>query len=56
MPGEGQVSVTIPTYVWEKIVRFFEENREDLRRKGIKSPTKLLILWLEEKVYSEQSP
>jgi len=49
MPQEGQVSVTIPTYVWEKAQRYFKEHENELRKRGIKSPTKLIIYWIEEK-------
>jgi len=48
MPAEGQKSVTIPTYVWEKAVAHFNKNKKELRKKGIKSPTKLITVWVEE--------
>jgi len=53
MPGEGQESVTIPTYVWEKAKRHFLEHKKQLRKKGIKSPTKLISVWIEEKCAQE---
>lgn len=50
MPQEGQTSVTIPTYVWDKLTQYFNEREEKLRKKGIKSPTKLIQVWIEEKL------
>jgi len=49
MPQEGQESVTIPTYVWEKAVNYYNKHEKQLRKKGIKSPTKMISVWIEEK-------
>lgn len=53
MPVEGQTSVTISTYVWEKAVKYFKAHKNELRKKGIKSPTKLVSVWIEEKSSQE---
>ena len=53
MPGEGQKTVTIPKFVWEKAVKYFEDHKQELREKGIKSATRLVTLWIEEHIYSE---
>ena len=53
MPQEGQESVTIARYVWEKAVKHFNEHEEELRKKGIKSPSKLISVWIEEKCAQE---
>ena len=50
MPAEGQTTVTISTYVWEKAVSYFKEHEKELRSKGIKSPTKLISVWIEKRV------
>jgi len=53
MPQEGQDSVTIPTYVWEKAQTYFKKHKTELRKKGIKSTTKLISVWIEEKCAQE---
>jgi len=53
MPQEGQESVTIPTYIWEKAKNYFEKHEKQLRGKGIKSTTKLISVWIEEKCAQE---
>jgi len=53
MPQEGQESVTIPTYVWEKAKQYFDRHEKELRKKGIKSPSKLVMVWIEEKCAQE---
>jgi len=53
LPKEGQVAVTIPTYIWELVKRYFEANKEELKKRGIKSPTRLLCVWILES-YAEQ--
>jgi len=45
MPQEGQESVTLPAYIWEKAERYFKEREAKLRKKGIKSTTKLISVW-----------
>jgi len=50
MPQEGQTSVTIATYVWEKLLQYYSEHKQELRKKGIKSPSKLVQVWVEEKL------
>ena len=49
MPREGQESVTISTYVWDKAKKYFAEHKAELRKKGIRSPSKLVSVWIEEK-------
>ena len=53
MPAEGQESVTIPTYVWKKAKRYFKKHKEKLRQDGIKSTSKLITVWIEEKCSEE---
>lgn len=53
MPQEGQRSVTIPEYVWEKADNYFNEHEKELRKKGIKSTSKLISVWIEEKCAQE---
>ena len=55
MPQEGQVTVTIPTYIWERADTYFKKNRKRLRKKGIKSTSKLISVWIEEKCALKQS-
>jgi len=49
MPQEGQESVTIPSYIWEKAKTYFKKHKGELRKKGIKSTTKMISIWIEEK-------
>ena len=49
MPQEGQDTVTIATYAWEKAKRYYEQHRKELKKKGIHSPSKLVQIWIEEK-------
>jgi len=53
MPQEGQESVTIPTYIWEKAKRHFKKHKKELREKGIKSTTKLISVWIEDQCAQE---
>jgi len=53
MPQEGQKSVTLSTYIWEKAKKKFEDNEAKYRRRGIKSITKLISVWVEEKCAQE---
>jgi len=36
MPQEGQTTIAVPTYVWEKAVDHLEKRKTQLRRKGDK--------------------
>lgn len=45
MPPRGQISVSINTWVWEKVVQYFETHKQILRDKGIKSPSALIKYW-----------
>ena len=53
MPQEGQRSVTIPEYVWKKVDEYFKAHKKKLRGAGIKSTTKLISVWIEEKCAQE---
>lgn len=53
MPQEGQTTVTIAVYFWEKAKRYFKEHEKELRKKGIKSLTRLITVWIEEKCAEE---
>jgi hypothetical protein len=48
MPQTGQTSVTIPDYVWDYARNYFEKHKKELRKKGIKSITKLICVWIQE--------
>ena len=48
MGQQGQASVTISTYVWEKAKKYFKKHEKELRKKGIKSTSKLISVWIEE--------
>ena len=54
MPAEGQTAVTIPQYIWNQVVEYYEKNKQTLRSAGIKSPTKLIQIWITEKVSQAQ--
>jgi len=43
MPRADQKTVTIPKWVWDMVVEYFEENEENLKMKRITSPTGLLV-------------
>lgn len=47
-----QEKVSIPTEEWQLVLQYYEAHKEELRLKGIKTPTTLLRRWLLEK-YSE---
>lgn len=49
MPREGQATITVAEYIWEKAERYFNEHKKALRKKGIKSTSKLVAVWIEEK-------
>jgi len=53
MPREGQVSVTIAKYVWEKAQQYYSEHKKELRKRGINSTSKLVSVWIEEKCAKE---
>jgi hypothetical protein len=48
MPQEGQKTVTLSSYIWEKAQKYFEAHKKELRKKGIKSTSKLIGYWIEE--------
>ncbi len=45
----SQGKVSIPTEEWELIVNYYEKHKDELKLKGIKSPTTLLRRWILEK-------
>jgi hypothetical protein len=49
MPQEGQTSVTLSTYIWERADKYFEKHKKELKKKGIHSTSKLIHYWIEEK-------
>jgi hypothetical protein len=54
MPREGQTTVTIPTYTWEKTVKYYNKHKKTLKKKGIHSPSKLIDYWIGEKCVQVQ--
>jgi len=48
MPQPGQRSISIPEYTWERAKRYFEEHKAELRKRGIKSVSKLISVWVDE--------
>jgi len=54
MPQRGQTSVSIPTFVWDYAAAYFEEHKKELRKKGIKSVTKLICVWIQEAALKEK--
>jgi hypothetical protein len=55
MPREGQTTVTLPTYTWERAVKYYEKRKKQLKKKGIHSTSKLIGFWIEEKCVQKQS-
>jgi hypothetical protein len=43
-----RTSVSIPYSVWEKLVRYFEEREKELLGRGVRSPSGLASLWIED--------
>jgi hypothetical protein len=43
-----RTSVSIPYGVWEKLLRYFEEHENELLARGIKSPSGLASVWIED--------
>ena len=50
MPRKGQKSVTLPKWVFEKAKEYFEENKEDLAYKRVRSTSGLLTYWIIQKL------
>jgi hypothetical protein len=48
LPEKKRTTVSVPWYVWEKLVEYFEEHQNELLEKGIKSPSRLASTWIEE--------
>jgi len=46
MPRRNQNTVTLPSWVWELVKQEFESKKEYYARLGVKSPTKLVQIWL----------
>lgn len=46
-------SVTIPLWVWEKLVEHYKKHREEYESQGIRSPTRLVRTWILEKALKE---
>jgi hypothetical protein len=49
MPREGQTTITVATYVWEKAIEYFNKHKKQLKKKGIHSVSKLVAYWIAEK-------
>ena len=49
MPREGQTTVTIPTFSWERAVKYYKKHKKELKKKGIHSTSKLVDYWILEK-------
>jgi len=43
-----RTSVSISYQLWEKLANYFDKNQEELAEKGIRSPSKLASVWIEE--------
>jgi len=50
-----QVSVTIPKWVWDEALQFFEKNQEGLKYKNITSPTGWIISLILNKLGENES-
>ena len=50
VPREGQTSVTMHTYIVEKVTEEWNSHSARYKKKGIHSPTKLIEVWIEEKL------
>jgi hypothetical protein len=46
MARRNQKNVTLPAWVWELVTAEFESKKEYYARLGVKSPTKLVQIWL----------
>jgi len=46
--AKKRTSVSIPYSVWEKLLRYFEEHEKELLERGIKSPSGLASVWIED--------
>ena len=53
MPREGQATVTIPEYVWEKAETYYKKHSKQLKKKGIHSASKLIQVWIEQNTSQE---
>ena len=50
MPRKGQKSVSLPEWVFEKAKEYFEEHKEDLTYKRVRSTSGLLTYWIIQKL------
>ena len=48
MPRKGQVSITLPEWVYNRAKRFFEAHKDELEQKRIRSVTGLISSWILE--------
>jgi len=55
MPRKGQVSVTLPEWVVDKVRAYLEEHREELEYKRIRSLSSLISHWILENVEESES-
>lgn len=49
MPKKNQKSVSMPDWVWEEAVLYFNEHKNELKYKKIRSVTGLIISWVLER-------
>jgi len=43
-----RTSVSIPYRVWEKLVKYFDEHEKELLGRGVRSPSGLASVWIED--------
>lgn len=55
LPKPGQRSVSIPEYIWQYAEAYFKRHKEELRQRGIKSVTRLICVWIQEKALKERA-
>lgn len=48
MPKKGQISVSIPIWIWEIAEEYFKSHQPKLKAKGVMSVTALIKLWMIE--------
>ena len=54
MPKPGQKSVSIPEYIWDHAETYFKAHESELKKKGIRSVTRLVCVWIEERALREK--
>ena len=54
MPKPGQRSISVPEYVWQYAEAYFKAHEEELKKRGIRSPTRLICVWIQEAALKER--